>query len=133
YDPATQKFTLIDTCVGTHHLQFAEDADNTLIFSSPGGPAMGWLNTKVLDETGDEKLANGWCPLVLDTNGDGRITKPWNEPQAGSAGPLSEDVSGGPGGTRAAASAIADPKRDTRIDVGGSYGVIVNPADGTFW
>ena len=30
YDPATKKFTLIDTCFGTHHLQFAEDENNTL-------------------------------------------------------------------------------------------------------
>ena len=30
YDPKTQKFTTIDTCFGTHHLNFAEDADNTL-------------------------------------------------------------------------------------------------------
>ena len=30
YDPATKKFSFIDTCFGTHHLNFAEDANNTL-------------------------------------------------------------------------------------------------------
>ena len=32
------------------------------------------------DETGDERTSQGWCPKVLDTNADGRITRPWNEP-----------------------------------------------------
>ncbi|GIT66743.1 MAG: hypothetical protein Ct9H300mP25_02150 [Acidobacteriota bacterium] len=26
YDPESEEFVLIDTCYGTHHLQFAEDA-----------------------------------------------------------------------------------------------------------
>ena len=30
YDPATGKFTLIDTCFPTHHLNFASDANQTL-------------------------------------------------------------------------------------------------------
>ena len=37
YDPATGKFTLISTCFPTHHLIFAEDANNTL-WTSAGGP-----------------------------------------------------------------------------------------------
>lgn len=131
FDPASQQFTLIDTCVGTHHLQFGEDANDTLFFSSPGGPALGWLNTRVFDATGDEKQANGWCPLVLDTNGDGRITRPWNEPQT-DAGPLSEDMSGGAAQKRSAATPF-NPKLDSRIDVGGSYGVVVSPTDGSVW
>jgi len=114
FDPKTQKFTLIDTCFGTHHLQFAEDADNTLYFSDPGGTAVGWINTKKYDQTGDEQASQGWCPTVIDTNGDGTITKPWNEPVAGSK----------PG--------AFDPKRDTRINVG-AYGIIVNPIDRTLW
>ena len=36
YDPATGKFTLISTCFPTHHLIFAEDANNTL-WTSAGG------------------------------------------------------------------------------------------------
>jgi len=29
---------------------FAEDANNTLWFSDPGGDKVGWLNTKMWDE-----------------------------------------------------------------------------------
>ena len=108
YDPRTQKFVLVDTCYGTHHLQFGEDPDDTLWFSG-GGSVIGWLNTRLLDETGDERAAQGWCPKVLDTNRDGKITRPWNEP-------------GQP----------VDPTRDTRVG-GGPYGVIANPVDHTLW
>src|SRR5882672_6384064 len=37
YDPKTGKITLIRTCFPTHHLVFAEDANNTL-WTSAGGP-----------------------------------------------------------------------------------------------
>ena len=70
YDPETETFVLIDTCFGTHHLQFAENANDTLYFSG-GGSVIGWIDTKVYDETGDERFSQGWCPQVLDTNGDG--------------------------------------------------------------
>ena len=73
YDPETQKFTPVDTCFNTHHLQFGFDKDNTLFFSGPGGQAFGWLNTRVFDETGDAMKAQGWCPAYLDTNGTGKI------------------------------------------------------------
>jgi hypothetical protein len=95
YDPETESFTLIDTCFTTHHLQFGYDADNTLWFNpliSAG--YLGWLNTRLYDETGDEQAAQGWCPLVVDTNGDGRITKPWNEPGAGYDAALDTRVGG---------------------------------------
>ena len=108
YDPRSASFTLIDSCYGTHHLQFAEDDRDTLWFS--GDPhVVGWLDTRQYDETGDEQASQGWCPTVIDTNGDGRITRPWNEP----------------GGD-------ADPARDTRIP-GFSYGIIANPVDGAAW
>ena len=95
YDPETGTFTLIDTCFTTHHLQFGYDADDTLWFNpliSAG--YLGWLNTRLFDETGDEQAAQGWCPLVVDTNGDGRITKPWNEPGAGLDAGLDTRVGG---------------------------------------
>ena len=79
YEPDTQKFVMIDTCYGTHHLQFAEDEQDTLYFSG-GGQVIGWIDTKLYDETGDEQLSQGWCPTVLDTSGDGTISMPWNEP-----------------------------------------------------
>jgi hypothetical protein len=73
YDPETKKFSPIDTCFSTHHLQMASDADNTMYFSAPGGQAFGWVDSKVLDQTGDAKKAQGWCPAYLDTNGTGKI------------------------------------------------------------
>jgi hypothetical protein len=71
YDPATKKITHIDTCFGTHHLMFAEDANNTL-WTSGGGQVVGWLNRKMFDETGDEQRSQGWTPLIMDTNGNGK-------------------------------------------------------------
>ena len=109
YDPARERFVLVDTCFGTHHLQFGEDDDDTLWFSGDGN-VIGWLNIRVYDETGDEQFAQGWCPTVLDTNGDGVITKPWNEPRAESP----------------------DPSLDTRV-AGFGYGIIAHPTDGTAW
>jgi hypothetical protein len=79
YDPATGEFALIDTCFATHHLQFDNDPDQTVYFNELLGPIVGWVNTRLYDRTGDEQLAQGWCPQILDTNGDGVITKPWNE------------------------------------------------------
>lgn len=73
YDPKTKKLTHISTCFSTHHLMFAEDANNTLWTSSGGGGgAVGWLNTKMFDETGDEVKSQGWTPLIMDTNGNGK-------------------------------------------------------------
>jgi hypothetical protein len=73
WDPATKKLTHIDTCFGTHHLMFAEDANHTLWTSSGGGGGVvGWLNTKMFDETKDEQKSQGWTAIVLDTNGNGR-------------------------------------------------------------
>ena len=68
------KFTLISTCFPTHHLIFAEDANNTLWVSSgvTGPGAVGWLNRKMFEETGDEVKSQGWSPFILDTNGNGK-------------------------------------------------------------
>jgi hypothetical protein len=71
YDPKTKQITHISTCFGTHHLMFAEDANKTL-WTSGGGQVVGWLNTKMFDETHDEVKSQGWTALVLDTNGNGK-------------------------------------------------------------
>ncbi len=116
YDPGTGEFELIDTCYFTHHLQFADDADDTLWLSG-STEAVGWLNTRLYDETGDERAAQGWCPTVIDTNGDGVITRPWNEPDRDGAVEI-------------------DPARDTRIGsldkFRRAYGIIPHP-DGSVW
>ena len=107
YEPDTGEYTFVDTCFGTHHLQFAEDEDNTL-WTSGGGAVVGWLNTRIYDETGDVEAALGWSPLILDTNGNGRRDD-WVEPD--------EPV---------------DPSRDKRINAG-FYAVMPNPTDGSIW
>ena len=71
YDPATKKLTHIGTCFGTHHLMFAEDANHTL-WTSGGGQVIGWLNTKMFDETHDEMKSQGWTALIRDANGNGK-------------------------------------------------------------
>jgi hypothetical protein len=110
FDPTTRQFALIDTCYGTHHLNFAEDSQQTLYLS--GSDVLGWIDTRAYNSTHDERLTQGWCPLVLDTNGDGRISKPWNEP--------------GPAGQ-------VDPKLDTRLDIG-TYAVVGDSKDSrTAW
>jgi hypothetical protein len=70
YDPKTEKLTHIGTCFSTHHLMFAEDANHTL-WTSGGGPVVGWLNTRMFDATGDEEKSQGWTALILDANGNG--------------------------------------------------------------
>ena len=85
YDPKTQKFQLIETCYATHHLQFDNDPNETVYFNELSGPIVGWVDSKVYDQTlastkdefKAEQAAVGWCTQILDTNGDGKITKPW--------------------------------------------------------
>jgi hypothetical protein len=108
YEPDKKKYTFVDTCFGTHHLQFAYDANDTL-WTSGGGQVVGWLDTKKFDATGDAAASQGWSPHVLDTNGNGRRDDGWVEP-------------GQP----------ADGQRDTRISAG-FYAVMPNPADGSVW
>jgi hypothetical protein len=71
YDPTTKQLTHISTCFGTHHLMFADDANRTL-WTSGGGQVVGWLNTKMFDETHDEAKSQGWTALIMDTNGNGK-------------------------------------------------------------
>jgi len=106
-DPTTMKYTFVDTCYGTHHLQFASDANDTL-WTSGGGPVIGWLNTKLFDETGDAAQAQGWTALILDTNGNGKRDE-YLEPNQ-----------------------PVDPAKDKRV-VAGLYAVMPNPADGSIW
>jgi hypothetical protein len=105
YEPTTGKYTFVDTCFGTHHLQFAEDANHTL-WTSGGGDVVGWLNTKLFDETGSAEQAQGWTALVLDTNGNGKRDA-YVEPNA-----------------------PVNPKLDKRISAG-FYAVMPSPVDGS--
>jgi hypothetical protein len=105
YDPKTKQVTTVDTCFGTHHLNF--DANDTLWFTG-GGPVEGWFNTRIYNETKDEQKAQGWTVFVLDTNGNGKRDA-YVEPDQ----PI-------------------DPTKDKRINTP-FYGVAPSPADGSIW
>ena len=109
YDPKSGSFTLIDTCFSTHHLQFDNDPEQTVYFNELMGPIIGWIHTREFDRTHDERAAQGWCPQIVDTNGDGRITRPWN-----------------------AAGQPRDPRRDTEVRHN-LYSVIPSPVDDAVW
>ena len=107
YDPKTGSYKFIDTCYSTHHLQFAYDKNDTL-WMSGDFRVVGWLNTKVFDETGDAAKAQGWTPLVLDLVGDGKphaYVEP-NQP--------------------------AEPGKDKRI-IARAYAVMPSPVDSSVW
>ena len=106
YDPKTEKITHISTCFGTHHLMFAEDANNTLC-TSGGGQVVGWLNTKMYEQTGDEMKSQGWTALIMDTNGNGKRDE-YVEPNQ-----------------------PVDPTKDKRI--GGAFYSVAPAPDGSVW
>jgi hypothetical protein len=108
YDPKTKQWAFVDTCFGTHHLNFAYDADNTLYLGNNGGRELGWINTRVFLETGDSARAQGWTAFVVDTNGNG-----------------TRDSYVEPG-------AAVDPTKDKRFNLG-FYGIAVDPNDGSVW
>ena len=69
FDPKTKKISFIDTCFGTHHLNFAEDADNTLWLSNNSGgnlAVVGWVNTKKYWETGDAAKSQKFAARMLE-------------------------------------------------------------------
>jgi len=105
YDPKTLQVTTIDTCFGTHHLNFD---DKGVLWFTGGGPVEGWFDTKVYDKTHDEQKAQGWTVFVLDTNGNGKRDE-YVEPDQ----PI-------------------DPAKDKRINAP-LYGVAPSPADGSIW
>jgi len=129
YDPKTKQFVLIDTCYSTHHLQFDNDANETLYFNELIGPIFGWIDTKVYDETKNEQMANGWCGQVLDTNGDGKITRPWNVSRSGNSALYLGDTAGA---ANNAQSTALDPKLDTMVTYS-LYAVIPSPVDDSVW
>ena len=108
YEPETGEYHFVDICYSTHHLQFAEDENNTL-WTSGGGEVVGWLDTDVFMETKDAKLAQGWTAAILDTNGNGKRDEGYVD--------IGEPV---------------DPARDKRISPR-FYSVMPNPADGSVW
>ena len=107
YDPSTEEYSFVDTCFSTHHLQFAYDDRNTL-WTSGGGDVVGWLDTNTFLETGDAAASQGWAPLILDINGNGRQDA-WTEP-----------------------GEAMDPTRDMRVP-NGFYAVMPAPRGDAIW
>jgi hypothetical protein len=105
YDPETRQITGIDTCFTTDHNELGPDG--SLFFGATN--AIGWVNTATYDKTHNDEASQGWGPVVLDINGDGKITKPWTEPND-----------------------PVDPTKDHRINFS-CYKVAVSPVDGSAW
>src|SRR4029079_7532173 len=133
YDPKTKQFTLIDTCYSTHHLQFDNDANETVYLNELTGPLFGWSDTKIFDQTKDEQKAVGWCGQVVDTNGDGRITRPWNRVAGRGESILYQgDTASGGAGTGARGGGAMDPELDTEVDFN-LYSAVPSPVDNSIW
>src|ERR1019366_768121 len=115
YDPKTGKFGFVDTCFAGQHVMFGEDKDETfylVMTTAPGG--IGWVKTRVFDEAGGDSVkasqkAVGWCPAIIDYNGDGKT------------------------GAYTTADQPADPKLDRAVTPGMGYGIALNPVDGSVW
>jgi hypothetical protein len=105
YDPKTKQFTPFDSCFAADHNMF--DEHDQLVFGQEH--AIGWVDTVAFDKTGDVGASQGWCPGVIDTNGDGKISTGWTEPK--------EPI---------------DPTRDHRIEFG-CYSIGISPTDGSIW
>ena len=152
FDPKTKKFSLIETCYATHHVVIDNDPDETVYFNELSGPVFGWIDSKVYDQTmaatnGDEskseQAAVGWCEQTVDTNGDGKITKPWNVIGRGAdlAALYGTDTAGaaptaagraGKDGKGKGAAAPFDPKLDSLVSFS-LYSVMPSPVDDSVW
>jgi hypothetical protein len=67
YDPKTEELDLIPLCFRTMHDVFGNDKDQTLYGDNgadTGG--VGWLDTRVWEETHDAAKAQGWCRPTID-------------------------------------------------------------------
>ena len=109
YDPKTHEFGIVDLCFGGSHEDFANDKDETLYITARGVQGIGWIKTRVWDETHDAEKSQGWCPAVLDYNGDGKI------------GPFTKE------------NEPADPKLDRIVTGPTGYTIAVNQVDGSVW
>jgi hypothetical protein len=109
YDPKTQKWQHVDLCFPTHHLYFTKDG-NTLWFSQggPGSGVVGWVDTKKFLATGDSASSQGWTPIIVDTNGNGK-----RDEYVGPNDPV-------------------DPAKDKRLTAG-FYAVMPSTVDDSVW
>jgi hypothetical protein len=115
FDPETQSFHQVNICFDTHHVQFASDEDETIYGNGVFSGGIGWVKTRLLDETGDVAAAQGWCIPYFDVNGDGKIE---------------------PGVDRYAFESLPRPTgmlAGMAIPPAVFYSVIPHPSDGSIW
>ena len=105
FDPKTEKFENVDTCFSVDHNEFSHD--NFIYYGTTG--SVGWVDMDTWDKTHDAEKSTGWCPAIIDTNGDGKITPGWTEPDQ-----------------------PVDPMKDHRVTFG-CYSIAVNEKDGSVW
>ena len=165
FDPKTKKFQLIETCYSTHHVVIDNDPDETVYFNELSGPVFGWIDSKIYDQTlaathdenKAEQAAVGWCEQTVDTNGDGKITRPWNViprnadlsalyatdtggPRAAPPTPVAPPAAGvapaggraGRGAGKGAPAAPFDPKLDAMVSFS-LYATMPSPVDDSVW
>ena len=70
YDPKTRKFTMVNTCFDNHHVTISDD--DVVYGSGSRTGNIGWVDIKVLDQTGSVEKAQGWCGGYFDINGNGK-------------------------------------------------------------
>jgi hypothetical protein len=103
YDPATKQATIVQGCVGTHHLQFGPD--DTIYSNTPTT----WFKTREWEAAKDGSKAGGRFPLILDANGNGK-----QDPTVGPNDP-------------------PDPTKDRELKTAFLYALVPNPIDGSIW
>ena len=75
FDPADNSYQLIDTCYGTHHLQFD---DHGVLWTSGDAYGIGWFDPAQYDPADPDSLARaqGFAVIRIDSNGDGEADTP---------------------------------------------------------
>ncbi len=128
YDPKTKQFTLIDTCYSTHHLQFDNDADETVYFNELIGPIFGWIDTKVYDQTKDEQKALAGAVRCSTPTATAKSPGRGMSRRSRRLALYHGDTAAAAPAARRGAAAPFDPKLDTMVSYS-LYSVIPSPVD----
>lgn len=79
YEPRAKRIRPIDTCVTVLDSDIGTDGKVYM----GGAGVIGWIDAgsaNVESFAPDSVAAQGWCPMILDANGDQTITRGWTEP-----------------------------------------------------
>jgi hypothetical protein len=100
YNPRTGEMQGIDTCAHAHHVRMGEGKNKNVVFFNglPTG-TLSFMDLDVLQKTGSEQAAQGWCRGFFDIDGDGKIDPKIDKPLQ----------------TNGAYSVIPDPTDDTVV------------------